>query len=102
MGQALVDGIENTYLLEYCIYSIMTIAPYGVGAGPVSKQVEDGVYDHLEAVLVNAHGDQTLEERFRALFTLRSYGTLKAIDVIARGREHRVPYGDVRMLIAVC
>lgn len=42
-------------------------------------------YTLLESSLLNTSGQTPLFERFRSLFALKGLGTIKAIDIIAKG-----------------
>lgn len=48
--------------------------------------VSDDAYSSLAAKLLNTSGSVPLHERFRALFTLKSLKTPRAIDIIAQGK----------------
>jgi deoxyhypusine monooxygenase len=50
------------------------------------------VVQQLDALLNNASGTVPLHERFRALFTLKSIGDNRSVDVIAKGKYTIVIY----------
>lgn len=50
----------------------------------------DESYAALKAALLNEKGSTALHERFRALFTLKSLKTEKAIDIISQGQLYFV------------
>ena len=47
--------------------------------------VDDVQMHKLEDVLLNASGKTPLHQRFRALFTLKGVGGVKAVEIISKG-----------------
>ena len=60
----------------------------------LTMDVSDDAYTALAAKLHNTNGSVPLHERFRALFTLKSLKTPRAIDIISQGTWS--PYGRKR------
>lgn len=50
------------------------------------SEISDEQYDNLERLLLNKTGATPLHERFRALFTLKSLKTDRAIKIISTGK----------------
>lgn len=54
----------------------------------LTMDVSDDAYTSLAASLLNTKGSVPLHERFRALFTLKSLKTPRAIEIISEGELH--------------